>query len=66
MGLCRYALAQVFAARVAVRPGRVYGWGWYAHAVITALTVAYIPFSQLRHIFTSPLYLLVQTLRGRH
>ena len=61
-----YALAQVFAAASPSALARVYGWGWYAHAVITALTVAYIPFSQLRHIFTSPLYLLVQTLRGRH
>ena len=45
---------------------RVYGWGWYVHAVLTALTVAYIPFSQLRHMFTAPLFLLVQTIRGRH
>lgn len=45
---------------------RIYGWGWYAHAVLTALTVAYIPFSQLRHMFTAPLFLLVQTIRGRH
>lgn len=45
---------------------RIYGWGWYVHAVLTALTVAYIPFSQLRHMFTAPLFLLVQTIRGRH
>ena len=45
---------------------RIYGWGWYVHAVLTALTVAYMPFSQLRHMFTAPLFLLVQTIRGRH
>ena len=60
-----YALAQVFAAASPSFLARIYGWGWYVHAVVTALTVAYIPFSQLRHIFTSPLFLLVQTLRGR-
>ena len=61
-----YALAQVFAPLGQAGLARIYGWGWYTHAVLTALTVAYIPFSQLRHMFTAPLFLLVQTIRGRH
>ena len=36
---------------------------WYAHALLTGATVAYIPFSQLRHILTSPLYLICAAWR---
>jgi len=61
-----YALARAFAPMGQETLARIYGWGWYAHAVLTAATVAYIPFSQLRHMFTAPIFLLVQTLRGRH
>ena len=61
-----HALARIFAALPPATLAAVYGPGWYAHAVLTALTVAYMPFSQLRHIFTAPVFLLVQTLRGRH
>ena len=61
-----HALALGFAPLGQATLARVYGLGWYAHAVLTALTVAYLPFSQLRHMFTAPLFLLVQTIRGRH
>ena len=61
-----YILAQCFAPLGQAALAHIYGWGWYAHAVLTALTVAYIPFSQLRHMFTAPLFLLVQIIRGRH
>ena len=61
-----HALALGFALVGQSTLAHVYGWGWYAHAVLTALTVAYIPFSQLRHMFTAPLFLFVQTIRGRH
>ena len=60
------ALALAFAPLGQATLARIYGWGWYAHAALTAITVAYIPFSQLRHMFTAPLFLLVQTIRGRH
>lgn len=39
-----------------------YVWVWYVHALLTGLTVAYIPFSQLRHIITSPLYMIFNAL----
>ena len=61
-----YGLANLFAFMAPAELARIYGWGWYAHAVVTAATVAYMPFSQLRHIVTTPIFLLVQTLRGRH
>ena len=61
-----YGLARILAFMAPAELARIYGWAWYAHAVVTAATVAYMPFSQLRHIVTTPIFLLVQTLRGRH
>ena len=61
-----HALASLFNLMTSAELARVYGWGWYAHAIVTAATVAYMPFSQLRHIVATPVFLLVQTLRGRH
>jgi Nitrate reductase gamma subunit len=61
-----YALSRICNLMSPAQLADIYGWGWYLHAVVTAATVAYIPFSQLRHIFTSPIFMLVQTLRGRH
>ncbi|OXS28235.1 MAG: hypothetical protein BCS36_00645 [Desulfovibrio sp. MES5] len=61
-----YALASLFGFMSPAELARVYGWGWYAHAIVTAATVAYMPFSQLRHIVATPVFLLVQTLRGKH
>lgn len=61
-----HALASLFGFMSPAELARVYGWGWYAHAIVTAATVAYMPFSQLRHIVTTPVFLLVQTLRGKH
>lgn len=43
----------------------IYGTLWYIHAIATAATVACIPFTRLRHIFTAPLVIIVQALR-RH
>lgn len=61
-----HALAGLFNLVTPAELARIYGWGWYAHAIVTAATVAYMPFSQLRHIVTTPVFMLVQTLRGRH
>lgn len=61
-----YPLALLF--RACFSPAaltEVYVWGWYAHAIVTGCTVAYIPFSQLRHCITAPLALLAEALRGR-
>ena len=35
----------------------VYPYLWYAHAVLGALFVAYLPFGKMRHIFNTPLTL---------
>ncbi|MDR3363177.1 MAG: hypothetical protein LBO64_10140 [Desulfovibrio sp.] len=41
-----------------------YSLVWYAHALLTGATVAYIPFSQLRHVITAPLVMFLDALRG--
>ena len=37
-----------------------YVYFWYAHAVLGALLVAYLPFGKLKHIFVTPLSLVSQ------
>lgn len=39
-----------------------YGYVWYVHAILTGVTVAYVPFSQLRHVVTAPLVMLLGAL----
>lgn len=60
-----FVLAQFFATMPVGGLAHIYSDAWYVHAIITAVTVAYIPFSQLRHIVTIPLFLFIQTLRGK-
>ncbi len=56
--------AKFFLPLGAERLAGMYGSLWTVHAAVTALTVACIPFTRLRHIVTTPLFLLVQALRG--
>jgi nitrate reductase gamma subunit len=37
----------------------VYPYLWYAHAVLGALFIAYLPFGKMKHIFNTPLTLLM-------
>jgi nitrate reductase gamma subunit len=36
-----------------------YGYLWYVHAMLWALFIAYLPFGKLKHIFTTPLSLIL-------
>ena len=42
----------------------VYPWFWYAHAVIGAAFVAYLPFGKLKHIFNVPLTHVIEEISG--
>jgi nitrate reductase gamma subunit len=42
-----------------------YGYGWYAHAVLTGMFVAYIPFSKLAHVIIAPVVLALNAA-GKH
>ena len=37
----------------------VYPYIWWAHAVVGAIFVAYLPFGKMRHMFNTPLTLLL-------
>lgn len=42
-----------------------YAWLWYAHAVLYAGFVAYLPFSRMLHIITAPLVLALRGAGGQ-
>jgi nitrate reductase gamma subunit len=54
-----YLLSLLFAIFPANWP-TTYVYLWYAHAVLGALLVAYLPFGKLKHIFVTPLSLVSQ------
>jgi nitrate reductase gamma subunit len=47
-----YGISRIFAGSSALTGS--YGYAWYAHAVLTAAFVAYIPFSRLLHVIVAP------------
>ncbi|MBI5584252.1 MAG: respiratory nitrate reductase subunit gamma [Deltaproteobacteria bacterium] len=54
-----YLLSLLFAVFPADWPA-TYVYFWYAHAILGALLVAYLPFGKLKHIFVTPLSLVSQ------
>jgi nitrate reductase gamma subunit len=54
-----YLLSRFFSFFPADWP-TTYVYFWYAHAVLGALLVAYLPFGKLKHIFVTPLSLVSQ------
>lgn len=42
----------------------VYPWIWYAHGVIAALFIAYLPFGKMRHVFNTPLTYFIEEVDG--
>ena len=37
---------------------------WYAHAVMGALLIAYLPFGKLKHVFNVPLTYILEEVSG--
>jgi nitrate reductase gamma subunit len=37
----------------------LYGYLWYAHGILAALFVAYLPFGKMKHVFSAPLTLIM-------
>jgi cytochrome b subunit of formate dehydrogenase/nitrate reductase gamma subunit len=54
-----YPLSLIFDL-LPVRWEVVYPYGWYVHAILTGMFIAYLPFSKLFHILVSPLVLIVK------
>jgi nitrate reductase gamma subunit len=44
----------------------LYGYLWYAHAVLTGAFVAYLPFSRMFHIVMAPVVLALNAVSGEH
>ncbi len=42
----------------------VYPLMWYAHGVVAAVFIAYLPFGKMRHMFTTPLTYFLETVQG--
>jgi len=47
-----YAISRIFAGRPSIVD--FYGYFWYAHAILTGVFIAYLPFSRLFHIIIAP------------
>ena len=41
---------------------RIYGYMWYAHAILTGAFIVYVPFSRMLHIILAPLVLAIRGL----
>jgi nitrate reductase gamma subunit len=52
-----YALSRLFVGNPTL-PG-LYGYVWYLHAVITGALAAYLPFSNLLHVITAPVVMVI-------
>ncbi|MCP4671188.1 MAG: hypothetical protein GY857_07770 [Desulfobacula sp.] len=42
----------------------VYPFMWYAHGIVAAVFIAYLPFGKMRHIFNTPLTYFIETVDG--
>lgn len=42
----------------------IYPYLWYAHGIVSALFVAYLPFGKMRHIFNTPLSYALEEVSG--
>ncbi|RPH50869.1 MAG: hypothetical protein EHM85_08805 [Desulfobacteraceae bacterium] len=60
-----YVISRMFAQ---INVTGFYGYIWYAHAILTGLFIAYLPFSRLVHMIIAPVVLAVNvpTMNPRH
>ncbi|MBU4276259.1 MAG: cytochrome c3 family protein [Proteobacteria bacterium] len=57
-----WALSGLFSAGPGLQTA--YGYLWYAHAILFAAFVVYLPFSRMKHILLAPLNLAIKAARG--
>jgi nitrate reductase gamma subunit len=53
-----YPLSRL-ASGMAVDWNNAYGWLWYAHAIVAAALIAWLPFGKMRHVITTPISLVM-------
>jgi len=54
-----YPLSRLLSLTTIIEWTAVYPYIWWAHAVVGAIFVAYLPFGKMRHMFNTPLTLLL-------
>jgi len=52
-----YGISLLFKGMTGVTD--IYGYGWYAHAILTGVFIALIPFTRMSHIITAPIILII-------
>ena len=55
-----YGISRLFAGMTDLT--QAYGYIWYAHAVLTGLFVAYLPFSRMLHMIVSPVVMAINRM----
>jgi nitrate reductase gamma subunit len=58
-----YPLSKVFSV-FDLNWAAIYPYLWYAHGIVGALFVAYLPFGKMRHIFNTPLTYALEAVSG--
>lgn len=64
-GSAAYAFVGFGISRLFSNPGAlsdIYGYGWYVHAALTGVFIAFLPFSRLLHIILSPVVLALNAV----
>jgi len=58
-----YLVSKVFSL-FSIDWGQVYPLMWYAHGVVAAVFIAWLPFGKMRHMFNTPLTYFIEAVDG--
>jgi nitrate reductase gamma subunit len=59
-----YGIGKLFSGMTGLT--EVFGYVWYAHAVLSGAFIAYLPFSHLRHIIMAPVIMVMHVAADRN
>ena len=59
-----YGIGKLFSGMTGLT--EVFGYVWYAHAVLSGAFIAYLPFSHLKHIIMAPVIMVVHAAADRN
>ena len=57
-----YSISLLFAGRDWLTD--MYGYVWYAHAIVTGVFVAYLPFSRMLHMIVAPIVMALNRIEN--
>jgi len=58
-----YGISKVFSV-FPFNWASLYPWMWYAHGIMAAIFIAYLPFGKMRHVFNTPLTYFIEAVDG--